>query len=421
MKVLVVGGGGREHAIGWTLSRSAACSELLFAPGNGGTSQLGRNLPIEADYLEGIVAVARGEAVDLVVVGPEAPLVAGLADQLATYDIPVFGPGAAAAQLEGSKAFAKEFLRSAGIPTAEHAVFTDAAAAVEYIHTVGAPIVVKADGLAAGKGVVVAETVEEACDAAEAMLSAGRFGAAGRSIVIEEHLEGPEATVMVLVSGNRYELLATSRDHKRAGDGDTGPNTGGMGAVCPAPGVDDQTLTLVRETIIEPTIAELGRRNLDYRGLLYVGLMLTPLGPHVIEFNVRFGDPETQVVLPRLESDLLETLHAVACGTYWEPLEWSDEVAVGVVLAAPGYPGAVQVDERITIDEHTEGLVFHAGTRLVDGHLVSSGGRILSAVGCGPDVDAARATAYRTLSAITCPGAWSRADIAQEPTLALAR
>ena len=413
MKVLIVGSGAREHALGWAISRSPQCTDLLFAPGNGGTRHLGRNLPITADYTEGIVAAARGEAVDLVVIGPEAPLVAGLADALREHGIAVFGPGADGAQLEGSKHYAKQFMEAATIPSAKYASFTEAEPAVAYVRAHGAPIVIKADGLAAGKGVVVASSVAEAEDAIHSMLDAGTFGAAGSSIVIEEYLDGVEATVMALVAGDRYEILATSRDHKRAYDGDTGPNTGGMGAVSPAPDMSDDVLARVREEILTPAIAELARRGIDYRGVLYVGVMICADGPKVVEFNARFGDPETQVIVPRLQSDVLPVMLDVARGVLdpSTPVRWTDKTAVGVVVAASGYPASVEVGDEIVIDTSSPELYFHGGTRTLEGKLLTAGGRVVTVVGIGEDIGFARDCAYNGVKHIEFRGAWSRSDI----------
>ena len=349
MKILVIGGGGREHALAWKLARDSRRPELYCAPGNAGTAALGTNLPIKAEDLDGLLQWAKTHRPELTVVGPEAPLCAGLADLFRAEGLRVFGPSRAAAQLEGSKQFAKDVMAAAGVPTARAAVFTEAGAAKEYVRQQGAPIVVKADGLAAGKGVTVAATVAEAEAAIDEALVRRAFGDAGRRVLIEECLVGEEASILALLDGQRVVLLASAQDHKRLGDGDTGPNTGGMGAYSPAPAVTADLLPFIRTRVFEPMLRELRRRGITYQGLLYAGLMLTADGPKVLEFNCRFGDPETQAILPRWEGDLLPALEACIDGTLDERLvRWRPEPCVCVVIAAGGYPGPYPQGDAIS-------------------------------------------------------------------------
>ncbi len=418
MKILVIGGGGREHALVAALAASPSCGELVCAPGNPGIAQLARCVATDGS-VDDLEQVARRETPDLVVVGPEAPLVDGLADRLRTADIDVFGPGAEGARLEGSKWHAKEVLQAAGVATANAQRFTDFADAEAFVRAVGAPIVVKADGLAAGKGVVVAHEVDVAINALRDALLDDRFGAAGASVVLEECLEGPELSVLALVSGSDVRVLAPARDHKRAHDGDEGPNTGGMGAVCPPADADDGLLERVERDVLRPVVDELVRRGVDYRGVLYAGLMLTTDGPTVIEFNVRFGDPEAQVVLPRLRGDVALLLQSVARGELAAvpTLAWDDRVAVGVVVAAEGYPAAPRTGDAIELGDVADDArgieVFHSGTRLDEaGTLRTAGGRVLTVVGFGDDVDSARAAATAAASRVHFDGAWHRTDIA---------
>ena len=415
--ILVVGGGAREHALVWKLAQSSACPRLFAAPGNPGIAALAECLPIGAEDVAGIATAARERAVDLVVIGPEAPLTAGLADHLRAEGIAAFGPGAAAARLEGSKAFAKEIMARAGIPTARYAAFDDAAAARAYVERHGAPVVVKADGLAAGKGVTVARTAAEACAAIDDAMERGVFGAAGRTVVIEDYLEGDELSVMALVAGERCHLLPPSQDHKPVYDGDQGPNTGGMGAFAPVTWADEALLAAVRERIFAPLLRELVRAGLDYRGIIYAGLMLTRAGPQVIEFNARFGDPETQVTLPLLAGDFAQACMAVANGTLdGVDLRTSSGAAVGVALASQGYPATYSTGHPIAgLDALPPGtLAFHAGTRLAeDGAVVTAGGRVLTLVGLGDDLAAARERAYAAAAGVTFAGAHYRRDIGQ--------
>jgi phosphoribosylamine--glycine ligase len=417
MRVLVVGSGGREHALCWKIGASSLCDALYCAPGNPGIAAEATCVPVAATDVEGIVALAKRERLDFVVVGPEAPLVAGLVDRLEAAGIRAFGPSAAAAALEGSKIFAKELCAKYGIPSAAYGHFRDADAAKRFVRAQAAPIVVKADGLAAGKGVTVAATIEEACAAVDDALIGGRFGAAGAAVVIEEFLAGEEASFFALVDGKHALPLASAQDHKRVGDGDIGPNTGGMGAYSPAPCLTPALEREVMERIIEPTVNAMAAEGRAYRGLLYAGLMLTEDGPKLIEYNVRFGDPECQALLPRLMSDLLPALVAARDGVLDNfDLRWYPESSVCVVLAAQGYPGeplkgseisglaeAAQSDPAVT--------VFHAGTRLVDGRLVADGGRVLNVVGLGKDLASARDKAYAAVDRIDWPGGFCRRDI----------
>ena len=414
-KVLVVGRGGREHALVRALVQSGA--EVLATQPNPGMAQLARAVAVAPGDIAGIVAIAKAEAVDLVVVGPEAPLVAGLADALRAAGIATFGPGADGARLEGSKAFAKEFMVRHRIPTAHHRTCHTAAEAHAHLRSVGAPIVVKADGLAAGKGVVVAQTVAEAAAAIDAMMKDRQFGAAGATLVLEECLVGAEVSAMALCDGQRLLPLDLARDHKRLRDGDQGENTGGMGAVCPVPTVSAADLARIRAEVLEPTLAGLQWDGVEFRGVIYAGIMLTKDGPKVLEYNVRFGDPEAEVLLPRLGPALYDLLLAAAHGDLSQAaLPPSQEAAVTVVLAAADYPLAPRTGDAITGIEAAEALagvqVFHAGTALEGGVLRTAGGRVLSVTGLGPSVAEATATAYRGVACIAFDGAQFRSDIA---------
>jgi phosphoribosylamine--glycine ligase len=417
MRILVVGSGGREHALCWAIAASPLCDALYCAPGNAGIAQEAECVAVAADDIEGLVAFARANAIDFCVVGPEAPLVTGLADRMQAAGIKTFGPSAAAARLEGSKGFMKDLCARHGIPTAAYGRFRDPAAAEAFIRRHGAPIVVKADGLAAGKGVVVAETVEEALAAARAMLVAGRFGAAGAEIVVEEFLDGEEASLLALVDGEHVLPLASAQDHKRVGEGDTGPNTGGMGAYSPAPVVTEAVAQDVLARIVEPTVAAMRAEGAPFRGVLYAGLMIGKAGPKLLEFNVRFGDPECQALLVRLKSDLLPALLATADGELEDfDLRWYDEASLCVVMAARGYPGDyVRNTEIRGLDRagREEGVVvFHAGTAARDGRIVATGGRVLGVTARGGSVAEARARAYRAVDAIDWPEGFCRRDIA---------
>lgn len=418
MKVLIVGGGGREHALAWKCIQSPGVTEVLVAPGNAGTAlePCMRNVAIAADDIDALLGLARSELVALTIVGPEVPLVAGIVDRFRAHELAVFGPTAAAARLEGSKTFTKSFLKRHGIPTAEFASFTELGDALRYIRYRGAPLVVKADGLAAGKGVVVATSVADAERAARDMLAADAFGAAGRRIVIEEFLEGEEASFIVVTDGVAVLPLASSQDHKARDDGDTGPNTGGMGACSPAPLITRDLEQRVMREIIEPTLAGLRADGIDYLGFLYAGLMVGRDGtPRVLEFNCRFGDPETQPVMTRLKSDLVAICQATLEGRLGEiRAEWDPRAAVGVVMAAGGYPGAYRRGDPIHgLPDSGAGLakVFHAGTRLVDHQVVTDGGRVLCVVGLGDSIKAAQHAAYAEVRQISWQDAWYRRDI----------
>ena len=420
MRILVVGSGGREHALAWKISRSPLVRALYAAPGNPGIAQVATLVPLRADDVQGIAAWARGNAIDLVVVGPEVPLVAGLVDRLSHGGVLAFGPTAAAAQIEGSKAFAKEVMAAAGIPTAEHGTFTELAPALAWARARGGRVVVKADGLAAGKGVVICGDEREAEAALRAVLIERAFGDAGARAVVEERLEGPEASCICFTDGERVRLLAAAQDHKRIFDGDRGPNTGGMGAFSPTPNVGDDIAAMVERDVLLPAIAELARRGRTFRGALYAGLMLTPRGPRVLEFNARLGDPETQPILLRLASDVVPALLAAAKGDLSAvELEFDPRAAVGVVLAAEGYPGdPVKGDAIAGLDgPFAEGVqVFHAGTaRAPDGRVVTSGGRVLTVCALGNDLDDAARRAYQAAGQVTFRGMQLRKDIGKKP------
>lgn len=418
MNILVLGGGGREHAISWALAKSPRCTELYVAPGNGGTANIARNVKdLNAEDAQAVLAFAQAHNIELVVIGPEAPLVAGVADVLREAGIPVFGPDAQGAQLEGSKTYSKRFMDANGIPTARYQSFTDAASARAYCEELGAPLVVKADGLAAGKGVVVAETLDMALDAVEACFD-GSFGDAGQTVVVEEMLTGPECSLLAFVSNGKAFCMAPAQDHKRAYDGDLGPNTGGMGVYSPVPIVTEEEMATMI-SIMEQSAAATAKDPFenDYRGCLYGGFMLTPEGPKVLEFNARFGDPETQVVLPRLEGDLVNIMLAVAEGRPEDiVLSWSDKWAVSVVLASEGYPGSYEKGKVILGLEETQDLdgviVFHAGTALnPDGELITAGGRVLNVVALGDTFEEARNRAYEACELIKFEGVQYRSDI----------
>ncbi len=417
MRILVVGGGGREHALCWAIAASPLCDALYCAPGNAGIAREATCVPIGAEDLDALVVFARDQSIDFVVVGPEAPLVAGLADRLDEAGIRVFGPSAAAAVLEGSKGFAKDLCANHGIPTGAYGRFTDAAEAKAYLRRQGAPIVVKADGLAAGKGVVVAASLEEAEAAVDAALGDGVFGAAGSELVIEDFLEGEEASFFALVDGETALPLVSAQDHKQVGEGDTGPNTGGMGAYSPAPVMTPRMEARVFDEIIQPTVQAMREEGRPYRGVLYAGLMITADGPKVIEYNVRFGDPEFQVLILRLMSDLLPALVATSDGVLGTfGLRWYDEAVLSVVMATRGYPGAYGKGSRIRGVERAEAdedvVVFHAGTKAgEDGALLASGGRVLDVTARGATVAEAQARAYRAVDTIDWPEGFCRRDI----------
>ena len=426
MKILVVGSGGREHAITWRLAQDTEKHELFCAPGNAGTTALATNLAIGAEDVSGVVAWAEANKPDLVVVGPEAPLCKGLVDALQKIGVKAFGPVQAGARMEGSKRFAKEIMDAAGVPTGRAKTFTDAEAAKAALPEYGLPVVIKADGLAAGKGVIVAETTAQAEAAINDMLVDNKFGAAGAEVLVEEFLHGEECSILALVDGENAVLLPSSQDHKRVFDGDKGPNTGGMGAYSPAPVVTDAMLPDIKARIILPVVRELKKRGIVYRGVLYAGLMITPPGGktalsgsavNVVEFNARFGDPETEAVLVRLGGNFAQTLLNVANGC----LKDSDvvvkpEVAATVIVASGGYPGSYEKGKVMSgLDKAAEvpnAIVFHCGTKAQDGATVTAGGRVLSVTGMGATLRAAVDTAYKAVDLISFDGAFHRRDIA---------
>ena len=417
MKVLVIGSGGREHALAWKCAASPRVSEVLVAPGNAGTAteHKVRNVDIVADDFPKLIGLAKSERIDLTIVGPETPLVAGIVDEFSAQGLKCFGPRKGPAQLEGSKAYTKEFLRRHHIPTASYATFTRETFDPGYVRQQRAPIVVKASGLAAGKGVIIAESVQSAIETAEAMFS-GQFGAAGREVVIEEFLPGEELSFIVMADGRHVLPLATSQDHKRLNDDDCGPNTGGMGAYSPAPVATPQIHARIMTEVIEPTIRGLAADGTPYTGFLYAGLMIAPDGtPNVIEFNCRFGDPEAQPVMARLQSDLTVLCEAALDGRLnTVSAEWDRRAALGVVMAAEGYPDTVRKGDVIEGLDRAAGLrgkVFHAGTQLRDGQVVTNGGRVLCAVGLGDTVGDAQSQAYDLVHAIKWHGVQYRRDI----------
>jgi phosphoribosylamine---glycine ligase len=417
MRILLVGNGGREHALLWKLHRDDPAAELFITGGNGGTDELATALPMEPGDVEGVAAWADAEGADLVVVGPEGPLAAGLVDALTQRGVPAFGPSAAAAEIESSKAFSKDLMDAAGVPTAAYRVFTDLADAEAYIRERGAPIVVKASGLAAGKGAIVCETEDEALDAVRRMLDDRDFGAAGLEVVIEERMRGEELSVFALTDGTDVLVMPPSQDHKRLGEGDVGPNTGGMGAYVPVSIVERGLMEEIDQRVLLPTLEEMRRRGRPFRGLLYAGIMLTEAGPKVVEFNCRFGDPETQAVLPLMQSSLLEPMLAIAAGgsIAGHTLDWDDGAAVTTVLASGGYPGdygkghAISMAPGLEADE--EVLVFHAGTRRRDGRLVTSGGRVMAVTGLGRDISEAAQRSREGAERIEFEGRQFRRDI----------
>ncbi len=419
MKVLIIGGGGREHALAWKAIQSPAADLVYVAPGNGGTATEPAivNLDIGSDEIDALVAFARENAVGLTIVGPEAPLVAGVVDAFQEAGLLCFGPSSGAAQLEGSKAFTKDFLARHGIPTAAHRTFTEPRPALAYLREIGAPIVVKADGLAAGKGVILAEDLTTAEQAVDDMLSGGRFGAAGNRVVIEEYLTGEEASFIAMVGGGHILPMATSQDHKARDDGDRGPNTGGMGAYSPAPVVTAEIHERIMAEVIRPTVEGLAAEGLPYAGFLYAGLMIGPDGtPKVLEYNCRFGDPETQPILMRLRSDLVRMCLAALDGRLDHiDADWDPRAALGVVMAAGGYPDAYEKGKPISGLEAAallpDGKVFHAGTSLADGEIVTSGGRVLCATALGNGVGEAQSKAYALVEQISWKNAYYRHDI----------
>ncbi|RJQ53069.1 MAG: phosphoribosylamine--glycine ligase [Actinobacteria bacterium] len=418
MRLLVIGGGGREHAIVWKASRNPTVEKIFCSPGNGGISLLAECVDLDPNDETALVDFVASNDIDLTVIGPEAPLVAGAADTLRLAGRPVFGPVAAAAQIEGSKSFAKEIMEAAGVPTGKARSFELCEEAREYISRIGVPVVVKADGLAAGKGVIIAKTFDEAKHAVEDCMLSREFGEAGDKVLVEEFLEGQEVSLLAFADGRKVLPMVPAQDYKRVGDDDEGPNTGGMGCYSPVPIVPEDMIPSLVERIHAPVIHELADRGIDFAGVLYAGLIFTGDGPKVLEFNARFGDPETQVILPRMETDLVEVMEAVAAGRLddWE-LAWRPEVCVTVVLASGGYPGSYETGKEITGLEaagKVEGVtVFHAGTKREDGKFYTSGGRVLNVTALGEDFRQARERAYEAVSRIHFDGMHYRKDIAK--------
>jgi len=416
MRVLVVGGGGREHALCWKLAQSPRVSELLCAPGNAGIAGIARCLPVKADDVPGIVKLALEERAEFVVVAPDDPLALGCVDALTEAGIRAFGPTRSAARLESSKIYAKELMRKYHIPTAGYRVFDTCEEALAYVEACGAPLVIKADGLALGKGVVVAETLVEAREAVHGMLEGNRFGRAGARVLIEECMTGPEVTLLCLTDGETIVPMLSSQDHKRALDGDQGPNTGGMGAVAPSPHYTPDVAERIEREIVRPTLEALRSEGIDYRGVLYIGLMLTSRGPRVVEYNARFGDPEAQALLPLLQSDLLDALEAAAAKELTSGhLLWREGASACVVLASGGYPGAYSTGKRIRGVERAErtgAIVFHAGTaKAAAGDYVTAGGRVLGVTTCGATLEQAVSAAYAASDEIVFDGMYMRRDI----------
>lgn len=417
MRVLVIGGGGREHALVWKLRQSPRVSRVYVAPGNGGMAEEAECLPISATAVDELLRFAEEAKIDLTVVGPEAPLLSGLVDRFEERGLKVFGPRREAARIEGSKRFAKELMARHGIPTARFRSFTDAEEAKRYVREQRAPIVVKADGLAAGKGVVVAGTVEEAEEAIRKAMEERVFGAAGEEVVIEECLFGQELSLMAFVDGETVHPMEPAQDHKPVYDGDRGPNTGGMGAYSPVPQISREVIRQAVDEILKPTARALATEGIHYRGVLYAGLMITPEGPKVIEFNARFGDPEAQVILPRLETDLAEILLATVEGRLEDvKIRWKEEAAVCVVMTSEGYPGSYRTGLPISglPEPSGERIVFHAGTRREGDRIVTAGGRVLGVTALGSDLAEARNKAYDTVESIRFEGAHFRRDIADK-------
>jgi len=426
MKVLVIGSGGREHALVWKIARSPEVEKVFCAPGNPGVADHAECVDLSVNDLEGLAAFAEDNRIDLTVVGPEDPLARGLSDIFGARRLRVFGPSSGAAQLEASKGFAKAFMLRHGIPTAGYGEFSDPGEAVAYVRSKGAPIVVKADGLAAGKGVTVARDVETAIQAIEEAMVGKAFGEAGKSVVIEECLVGEEASILAFCDGTTVVPMVPSQDHKAVYDNDEGPNTGGMGAYSPAPVVTPEMLAEIEQTVLRPTLEGMAAEGVPYKGVLYAGLMITSAGPKVIEFNVRFGDPETQVVLPRLKSDIVPVLMACCEGTLErQPVEWTEGACVTVVMASGGYPNDYEKGKAIAgieAAEREEGIkVFHAGTKRKDGRLVTGGGRVLNVTALGRDIAGTIDKAYEAVGRISFEGAHFRTDIGRKALARLTR
>ena len=417
MKILIIGGGGREHALAWKLKQSPEVERIFCAPGNAGTALVGENVPVGATDLAALVRFAKQNAIGLTIVGPDDPLALGLVDLFLAQGLRIFGPSKTAAKLESSKIFAKELMRRKNIPTAQSSSFSDSHEAMAYCEELAYPIVIKADGLALGKGVIIAANEPTAFEAIDAMMNQRRFGEAGRRIVIEEFLQGSECSLHALVAGNRYCLLATARDHKRAFDGDEGPNTGGMGAFSPADNWNSALRAQLDRKIMDPLIEGLQEEGISFRGLLFPGLMIKGTSARVLEFNCRFGDPETQAILPRMKSDLLPFLCAVADGDLGEcDIEWDDRASVTVVMASAGYPDKYETGKWISGLDKAVRLpdvhIFHAGTRRVTNEVVTAGGRVLAVTALGSSLEAARTRAYEAVSRIDFEGCHYRRDIA---------
>ncbi|HUT90676.1 MAG TPA: phosphoribosylamine--glycine ligase [Thermoguttaceae bacterium] len=421
MNVLIVGSGGREHALSWKIAQSPRVDRVFVAPGNAGTAADAENVSIAADDFHALIRFAKENRASLTVVGPEAPLAAGIVDAFQAEGLRVFGPNRAAAELEGSKVFCKEMLRSADVPTSDFQTFHDGKTAIKFLRDrENVPIVVKADGLAAGKGVIVCDGRDQAITAVERIARDREFGSAGDRLVIEERLHGEEASVLAITDGKTLVTLQPAQDHKPARDGDTGPNTGGMGAYCPAPLVDDEMLHWIEEHVLVPTVHAMKRARRPFHGVLYAGLMITNQGPKVLEYNVRFGDPEAQPLLMRLKTDLVDLLEAAVDGRLDEiaPLEWDPRPSVCVVMASEGYPGSYKKGHPIRgLDEAAnvpDVKVFHAGTQLVDGQIVTSGGRVLGVTALGDNIAKAKLQAYTAVKPIRWDGAWCRKDISDK-------
>ncbi|HKL05836.1 MAG TPA: phosphoribosylamine--glycine ligase [Roseovarius sp.] len=415
MNILILGGGGREHSIAWAVMQNPKCDKLIVAPGNAGIAQIAECASLDIENGAAVVNFCEGNAIEFIIIGPEAPLAAGVSDRLRDAGLLVFGPSQAAAELEASKHFTKAICDAAGAPTAAYAHFTDAEAARAYVKAQGAPIVVKADGLAAGKGVIVAETEDQALAAIDDMFG-GEFGAAGAEVVIEEFMTGEEASFFVLCDGETALPIGTAQDHKRVGEGDTGPNTGGMGAYCPAPVLTDEIAQKALDEIINPTLAEMARRGTPYQGVLYAGLMIENGQPRLVEYNVRFGDPECQVLMMRLGAQALDLMQAAAEGRLAEAqVNWADDHALTVVMAANGYPGSYEKGSAIKgLDDCAEDsfhMVFHAGTSEKDGQIVATGGRVLNVTARGASLAQARDRAYAMVDRIDWPEGFCRRDI----------
>ncbi len=415
MNILILGGGGREHALAWAVMQNPKCDKLIVAPGNAGIAAIATCAALDIEDGGAVAQFAEAEAIDMVIVGPEAPLAAGVADRLRDAGLLVFGPSKSAARLEASKSFTKEICYAAKAPTAGYAHFTDLEAAKTYVRAQGAPIVVKADGLAAGKGVIIAETVAQAEAALDDMFG-GEFGAAGAEVVIEEFMTGEEASFFVLVDGEAVLPIGTAQDHKRIGEGDTGPNTGGMGAYSPAPVMTDAVTQKALDEIVRPTMAEMARRGMPYQGVLYVGLMIENGQPRLVEYNVRFGDPECQVLMMRLGAQAFDLMHACADGRLEEAqVNWADDHAMTVVLAASGYPGAYQKGTEIkgleALAADASNMVFHAGTKAEGGKVLANGGRVLNATARGATLQEARDRAYALVDGVDWTDGVHRRDI----------